>query len=196
MLKQYNEGLILFEEEVDEDPEIRTEEAAISDKDSPVVNKKFKKKKKKSPKKKTRKKKKSGKGKKKKQGPGVKRIKIEQTDCVECVDIKKHSAPTVEGEIEPEVGELEMFLQSEPDSIQALQDLLVNKDLTCHLREGPAIDIYRLIVDNPQFTHQIIEKNIDTLLPDRLFLKMLRKEYPGGMKEFLEKKLVVFKESF
>ena len=177
---------------MDENPQIRTEEAASSDKDSPVVNKR-KKIKFKSPKKKNKKNKKmSGKSKKKKQGSGVKRIKIEQTDCVECVDIKKHSAPVVEGDIEPDVGELEMFLQSEPDSIQALQDLLVNKDLTCHLREGPAVDIYRLIVDNPQFTHQIIEKNIDSLLPDRMFLKMLRKEYPGGMKEFLEKKLVLF----
>ena len=86
---------------------------------------------------------------------------------------------------------MEMFLQSEPDSIQALHDLIVNKDLTCHLREGPAINIYRLIVDNPQFTHEIIKKNIDSLLPDRQFLKMLREEYPGGMKEFLDKKLVL-----
>lgn len=83
-----------------------------------------------------------------------------------------------------------MFLQSEPDSIQALHDLLVNSDLTCHLREGPAVNIYSLIVNNSQFTHQIIQKNIDSLVPDTMFLKMLRKEYPGGMNEFLEKKLV------
>ena len=87
----------------------------------------------------------------------------------------------------PEVDELEMFLQSISGSVDALQDLFVHKNLTSHVTDGP-VDIMKLIAENPKFTHEILEANIDSILPDEDFLDYLKLEYPGGLEEFLEKK--------
>ena len=111
-------------------------------------------------------------------------------DCTECVEVGSTVSSDVPEEAEaPEVEELEMFLHSDPEYILALQDLLVTKNLASHVREGP-VDVYRLLAENREQAHNIIESNIDTFMPDDLFDKMLREEYPGGLEEFLAKKLV------
>ena len=181
LLNQYEDGLIKLEEVVNIDPRNPSERySSDSDKDSPVVNKK-----KKSP----NKKKKSQKGKHKKGGVETKKIKVEQLDCVECVEVRKANLPVNEEAEAPEIEELEMFLQSEPESVPALQDWLVNKNLTSHLREGP-VDVCKLIAENPEFTHEICEANIDSLMSDEEFYKITCETYPGGWEQFLEDMLV------
>ncbi|XP_063688670.1 histone-lysine N-methyltransferase PRDM9-like [Bolinopsis microptera] len=172
LLNQYEGGLIKLEEVVNIDPRNPAERySSDSDKDSPVVNKK-----KKSPNKK-----KSQKGKHKNGRVETKKIKVEQLDCVECV--RQVNQPE-EAEA-PEVEELEMFLHSEPESVPALQDLLVNKNLASHLGEGP-VDVCKLIAENPEFTHEICEANIDSLMSDEEFYKITCETYPGGWEKFLE----------
>ena len=182
MLKQYEDGLIKLEEDVNIDPRNPCERYSDSDKDSPVVNKKGKQKKKQN-------KKKSHKNKPKKGGIQNNNVKVEQLDCVECVEVRKANLPVNEEAEAPEIEELEMFLQSEPESVPALQDLLVNKNLTSHLREGP-VDVCKLIAENPEFTHEICEANIDSLMSDEEFYKITCETYPGGWEQFLEDMLV------
>ena len=117
----------------------------------------------------------------------IKKIKEELVDHTEIVGMKT-SYHTENTETEgPEVDELEMFLQSIPGSVDALQDLFVHKNLTSHVTDGP-VDIVKLIAENPKFTHEILEANIDSILPDEDFLEYLKLEYPGGLEEFLENK--------
>ena len=82
-----------------------------------------------------------------------------------------------------------MFLHSEPESVPALQDLLVNKNLASHLGEGP-VDVCKLIAENPEFTHEICEANIDSLMSDEEFYKITCETYPGGWEKFVEDMLV------
>ena len=183
-MRQHEAGLIPLEEEVDVDPRDSAEKCSDSEKDSPVVNRVKTKKQKK-------KRKKSHKSKCKK--GGVRQIKEEQVDCTECVEVRTDNITAVPEEAEaPQVEELEMFLHSDPEALPALQDLLVNKNLASHVREGP-LDVYRLLAENREQAHNIIESNIDAFMPDDLFDKMLREEYPGGLDEFLAKKLVILK---
>ena len=179
LLKQHEDGLIPLEKEVEIDPRNNSGMGSNSDKDSPVVNRK----KNKTPKKK-KKRKKSHKSKCKK--GGVVKVKEEQVDCTECVRTNFNSDVPEEAEA-PEVEELEMYLHSEPESVPALQDLLVNKNLASHVREGP-VDVYMLLAENREQAHNIIESNIDAFMPDDLFLEMLLEEYPGGLDEFLAEK--------
>ena len=153
------------------------------DKDSPVVNRNTE-----SPKKI---KKITKQNKNKKKESNIKKIKEEQVDQTEIMGVKtsyQTSYQTENTETEgPEVDELEMFLQSIPGSVDALQDLFVHKNLTSHVTDGP-VDMVKLIAENPKFTHEILEANIDSILPDKEFLGYLKLEYPGGLEEFLEKK--------
>ena len=143
-----------------------------------------KKRKKAARKKKNKRRKKSHKSKCKKNGE--KKIKVEPVDCQECAEERTLSPVDPDTE-PPEVEELEMFLQSEPDALPALHDLIVNKNLTQYVRETPP-DVYRLLAEYPEHAPDIFEANIDVLLTDEEFLKMLYEEYPGGLEEFFEKK--------
>ena len=181
LLKQHEDGLIKLEGEVKADPRNPSERYSDSDKDSPVVNKKRK-----SPKKKN----KSQKSRNKIRGSQKHNIKVEQVDCAECVEVRQVTQPVNEEAEAPEVEELEMFLHSEPESIPALQDLLVNKNLTSHLRDGP-VDVCKLIAENPEYTHEICEANIDSLMSDEEFYKITCETYPGGWEKFVENMLVI-----
>ena len=180
LLKQFKEGKIELEMTVEDDPVGDTSKPENNrDKDSPVVNRSTE-----SPKKN---KKVTKQSKNKKKESGIRKIKEEQVDYTEIVEVKT-SYLTENTETEgPEVAELEMFLQSIPGSVDALQDLFVHKNLTSHVTDGP-VDIVKLIAENPKFTHEILEANIDSILPDEDFLEYLKLDYPGGLEEFLEKK--------
>ena len=179
LLKQYEEGSIELEMTVEDDTAGDTSKLENTiDKDSHVVNKSRE-----SPRKNRKKTQKC----KCKKLESYSKIKVEQIDRPEIVGVKT-SFQTENTETEgPEVDDLEMFLQSIPGSVEALQDLLVHKNLSSYVTDGP-VDIVKLIAENPKFTHEILEANIDSILPDEDFRGYLKLEYAGGVKEFLEKK--------
>ena len=69
---------------------------------------------------------------------------VESRDVkIETVDYKEGNSAAEQVDIEtaaPDVEELETLLQTLPHNTQALQDLLVNKNLSHHVTEGP-VDI-------------------------------------------------------
>ena len=180
LFKQYKKGKIELEMTVEDDPAGDTSKPKNNrDKDSPVVNRNTE-----SPR---NNKKITKQSKNRKKESEIKKIKEEQVDQTEIVGMKtSYQSENTETE-GPEVDELEMFLQSIPGSVDALQDLFVHKNFTSHVTDGP-VDIVKLIAENPKFTHEILEANIDSILPDEDFLEYLKLEYPGGLEEFLEKK--------
>ena len=128
-IKRHEEGLEELEEEVDYDPAALT----LSDDNtqSPVRTT-------------------SGKEKKKKKSsttvvPRDAHIRSEESRDIkiETVDYKEGNSAAEQVDIEtaaPDVEELETLLQTLPHNTQALQDLLVNKNLSQHVTEGP-VDI-------------------------------------------------------
>ena len=180
LLERYKKGKIELEMTVEDDPAGDTSQPENNrDKDSPVVNRNTE-----SPKKN---KKITKQSKNKKKEFTIKKIKEEQVEHTEIMGMKTSYQTENTGTESPEVDELEMFLQSIPGSVDALQDLFVHKNLTSHVI-GESVDMVKLIAENPKFTHEILEANIDSILPDEDFLGYLKLEYPGGLEEFLEKK--------
>ena len=83
----------------------------------------------------------------------------------------------------PEVEELETLLQTLPNNKQVLQDLLVNKNLSHHVTEGP-VDIRSILAENPDLTEDIVLSLIDQIIPDSVFVNMFLDEYPDGIQQF------------